>query len=187
MTGVSSTNQYSSWYQPQWQNNNWNANNFSTPMLGANSWSPFTAFGWGNTTSTSSSSYKTIEEVEKEKADNNKKINDAFRQKYWETNGSTVFKGLTKREEQKLIEYSAKSKEYVEDLGTSLAMGAGMGIALPNLRNVTHPFSAAKSTFSKNSVTNQLFKDVVKTDLWKKEAPTMQKAYELMQKAEVRA
>lgn len=192
MTGVSVTNQYSPWIQPQWQNNtwntNWNANNFSTPMFGANSWSPYTTFGWGNNSTTSStSSYKTIEQIEKEKAENNKKINEALKQKYWEANQSTVFKGLTKKEEQKLIEYSAKSKEYVEDLGSSLAMGAGMGVALPNLRNVTHPFSAAKSTFSKNSVTNQMFKDVVKTDLWKKEAPAMQKAYELMQKAEVRA
>lgn len=86
MTGVSATNQYSSWYQPQWQNNNWstnwNANNFSNPMFGANSWSPFTAFGWGNaSSSSSSSSSKTIEQIEQEKAENNKKKNEFINQK----------------------------------------------------------------------------------------------------------
>ena len=82
MTGVSATNQYSPWIQPQWQNNNWNANNFSSPIFGANSWSPYTAFGWGNNSTTSStSSNKTIEEIEKEKAEKNKKINQYIEQK----------------------------------------------------------------------------------------------------------
>ena len=82
MTGVSFTNQYSPWNLAQWQNNNWNANNFSSPMFGANSWSPYTAFGWGNNSTTSStSSNKTIEEIEKEKAEKNKKINQYIEQK----------------------------------------------------------------------------------------------------------
>ena len=90
MTGVS-VNQYSNTnWSPQWQNNpNFSNNTWGSTNAGANpifgagtSWSPMTAFGWGNnTTSTSSSRPKTVEEIKKEKAEKNKKITEYIEQK----------------------------------------------------------------------------------------------------------
>ena len=89
MTGVSPFNQYQNY---NWQsqnnfgtgfNNAWNVNSFSTPMFGAGGWSPYTAFGWGGmiTSSSTSSSTKSIEDVEKQKKENIKKTDGLFKQK----------------------------------------------------------------------------------------------------------
>lgn len=89
MTGVSPFNQYQNY---NWQsqnnfgtgfNNAWNANSFSSPMFGAGGWSPYTAFGWGGmiTSSSTSSSTKSIEDVEKQKKENIKKKDVLFKQK----------------------------------------------------------------------------------------------------------
>ena len=174
-----------------WGNTGWGNTGFG--FQGTSSWGNLAwgNAGWGNSasygasSSSSSSSSKTITSEEQKQAREaaKQKVNE----KRKKNNLSTVFKGLTKSEEKLITDYSVKKQEYHEHLGSSLAMGAGMGILLPNMREITHPISAAKSTFGKNSVVNTVFNDSVrKGSLWNNHAGIMQEAYAELHKAEIR-
>lgn len=148
---------------------------WSAPMFNfgaGNTWGGGVSFGGSSVGSSSAHSSKKVKKKTKNKVD---------------YNASRNFKGLTRKEEKLITEYSTKKQEYVENLGTSLAFGAGLGVVVPNMNQVAHPFSAANAAFNKNSVTNKMFQDVVKQDIWKKESILMQDAYAAMNRAEIRA
>lgn len=172
-------------------NNVWGMGGFSTYPMGG--MPIFTSTSTSGSTSGSSTDETKVregesyEDYQKRMKKLREKQTEANKAEVAKQNQSVVFTGLTKDEEKVLTDYHAKKQEYVEDLGTSLVLGAGIGVVLPNMRNITHGGSALKAGFSKNSATNQIFKDVVKTDLWKKEANLMQDAYAQLHKAEVRA
>ena len=137
----------------------------------------------GTSNSNSSESSGSVKDIERKKKEENKskKKDDVVKSEL-----STIFKGITKKEEKKIFEYAADKMEYHENLGTSLAFGAGLGLLLPNIGRLTQPFSTAKSAFSKNSWANTLFKDVVKKDIWKTNPTELQNAFAEVNKAEIR-
>ena len=137
----------------------------------------------GTSNSNSSESSGSVKDIERKKKEENKskKKDDVVKSEL-----STIFKGITKKEEKKIFEYAADKMEYHENLGTSLAFGAGLGLLLPNIGRLTQPFSTAKSAFSKNSWANVLFKDVVKKDIWKTNPTELQNAFAEVNKAEIR-
>lgn len=172
---------FSSWGSGSF--NNYGTSSWSAPMFGFNNggttWGAtnFNGGGFGGTTTVSSSGTSSSSKTKK-KAKSNTKV---------DYNASKNFKGLTRQEEKLITAYSTKKKEYVENLGTSLAFGAGLGVVLPNADKIVKPINASSAAFSSKSATNELFKDVVKQDLWKSEPRLMQEAYAQMHKAEMRA
>ena len=158
--------------------NNWNyswnqmtpSQNFFTPNYG--------------TSSTTSTENLTWEEYRRSRESAAKE--QAERSNSTQNRLSLIFKGLTKKEEKLITDYHEKKLEFHENLGQSLAFGAGLGVVLPNIKEFTHPFSAAKSAFSKKSWANTLFKDVVTKDAWKKYPGEMQQAFAEVHKAEIR-
>ena len=151
--------------------------------------------GWGNigmsggivgnvttptvSASESSSDSKSSEEQKKAREALKQEIIEKKRKKI----ASTIFTGLTKKEEEVLLQEHAKTFEPMGTLGSSLGFGVGLTAVMKNGGIVSHGINTVKTAMP-GSVTNTMFRG--NKELHKKYGNLMQEAYYQMHKAERR-
>jgi hypothetical protein len=108
------------------------------------------------------------------------------------TEQSTIFQGLKTSEAEALVKTYAKGLEYNPKLLSAVGSGAAFGALMMNPRILAHPINFTTTTFSKNSVVNNLFKDVKKAGsalnvAWKENNLIMEELYAQVHRAESRS
>ena len=153
---------------------------------------PYSLSSGTSVSSAPSSKKETYEEWRARKLEESKNAKENERLKkaelYAKRNNSTVFEGLTKKDEENIKKYCADKLEIKDNLAFSLGAGLALGGLASNPRIAGHLQATWKSAFFKNSATNLVFdRQVRNSELWKKNPEIMQEAFSQLHKAEVRS